>query len=881
MSFNTSLLNFNQELEFFPSILQKEKENEPDTDTIQYLESIDRVILSNNLLHSAPIHLASCPALRVLDLSHNRLTSLPMNLSSALPRLEKLIVNNNMLSDLKFLEGEGSVCGLLQSLWIQHNNISPLEATALSLQKGCPSLRVLVIYSNPCVSNGLIAQEKLFTSAANSYRHGKSLHRYPLIGNEGGTGPISPIISPSQHYQQLFLQQYRGYLPTELLFMNYCSDLRGIVVTQPILGNDMSTVEILSDGSAINAERLLALSPQIIHRVGPAAIDAAKSWYNSSTITGYKSFIQTVTEAEKESMSLIAASSMDAINEKKQTRVRIPLADVLAKVPSRFVQAKGGKSSSTRNGQQGGIAENHEISEPTIGRSVTPPPLPSAENQHTRSETIDIPRGENAEEGTLETKSTDKEIEEIEILSPKEAVVSSPTTDAMALLADVRKRTAGLLAAVSELPDVTTLSSLGASGKRATASALAIQQATQGGLQSGKKREDPEITRLLKNIPTNGSEPLLIGRPELFTVDEQGSLHSVALSADGSVFISQEGEIKTNISDDSNELTPAGSVRLRKDGTLIVRWPSGATAFEVTVDERTSLALSKWRSSSTLTDTTSIDAAVGAGGRAASILKSTKTRTLLPSDTRCYSFSAFSRESTGKSRILSASIDGLGCGTITGSGSTTLALLQLGGSGYHTTGQGKSAQMQRSWDSLGRFSIAVGSGYKDVLPPQQAEDDMKSIPISDSQITSSKKEKELPSGGEAVDPTISAARAMVAAALASAEASNAAVQAIMRSRATLEKLAPDPRKIKASEELILRRALIKIVSPTFWSTAPSDFVVNKANRSSPVLGGPTAVAFPLGQNLGIVVEIGEGSSRTFFVLIFFDSLRFVIKLSLM
>jgi len=571
------------------------------------------------------------------------------------------------------------------------------------------------------------------------------------------------------------------------------------------------------------------------------------------------------------------------MNEAKPQRVRIPLAEVRAKVPSRYVQVKGGRvvNNSHRGGENSNnlLLDSTETSDVSVsGRPVTPPPPPLTDvplfeegGEYTRGEQdkdkID------AESLDVNDQTTDEHVHDEAV-----AAVASPTADAMNLLADVRRRTAGLLAAVSTLPDVTTLTSLGASGKRATASALALQQATQGGLQSGKKRDDPELSRILKNIPFEGSQPLLMRTIDLFTVDDNGTLQSVALSSDGSCSISQEGEVITNTSDEPNELTPAGSVRLRKDGTLIARWPNGATAVEVAVDERSSLALSKWRSSVTSSEDSL--SAVGAGGRAASILKSNKTRTLLPSDTRCFSVSAYSRESTGKSRVLSASIDGLGCGTITGTGSTTLALLQLGGSGYHTTGHGKSSPMQRSWDSSGKISVAIGSGYADA-PPPQPEEEAKIIPAA-ATVAATRKDPDLTNVETTVDPAISAARAMVAAALASAEASNAAVQAIMRSRATMEKFSePDPRKLKATEELILRKALLKIVSPDNWKTAPSEYVIPKANRSSPVLGGPSAVAFPIGQSLGIAVEIGERGGRSiYFVISFGGSVRVAIKLTL-
>ena len=889
---STELLIFNSDLKEFPSTIIATPQTQSDEqaqDTSSNDRSstrlIERIILSNNLIAVSPQRLSSCPALRVLDLSYNRLSSLPGNLSSAAPRLEKLILNNNRFTDLRFLEGEVS-CGSLQSLWIQHNEISALEATARSLQSGCPSLRVLVMHANPCVSHGLMANERIFASAAQlagGSRLGKSLSGQ------------SSTLSPAQHQQQLFLQQNRGYLPMDLLFLHYCGDLRGLVLSPPNLGYETNPVlstpgtNEITDGSSVSAERLLSLSPRVVHRVGPAAIEIARSWHQSSAPTGYNSFIRAVLTIESDHAASVAASvhsgtTSDKMNEAKPQRVRIPLAEVRAKVPSRYVQVKGGRvvNNSHRGGENSNnlLLDSTETSEVSVsGRPVTPPPPPLT----------DFPLSE--EGGEYTRGEQDKDIIAAESLDVKDqiaddhvhdeavAAVASPTADAMNLLADVRRRTAGLLAAVSTLPDVSTLTSLGASGKRATASALALQHATQGGLQSGKKRDDPEISRILKNIPFEGSHPLLMRTIDLFTVDENGTLQSVALSSDGSCSISQEGEVITNASDEPNDLTPAGSVRLRKDGTLIARWPNGATAVEVAVDERSSLALSKWRSSVTSSEDSL--SAVGAGGRAASVLKSNKTRTLLPSDTRCFSVSAYSRESTGKSRILSASIDGLGCGTITGTGSTTLALLQLGGSGYHTTGHGKSSPMQRSWDSSGKISVAIGSGYADV-PPPQPEEETKTIPAVAATVAVTRKDPDLTIIETAIDPAISAARAMVAAALASAEASNAAVQAIMRSRATMEKFSePDPRKLKATEELILRKALLKIVSPENWKTAPSEYVIPKSTRSSPVLGGPSAVAFPIGQSLGIAVEIGERGGRSiYFVISFSGSVRVAIKLTL-
>jgi hypothetical protein len=884
------LLHFNGDLSVFPSALvaaSEEEQGSSSNDRASTLQHLERVVLSNNLIAASPRCLASCPSLRVLDLSHNRLTSFPVNLGTAAPRLEKLILNNNLLTDLRFLDGIG-MSGSLQSLWIQHNEISALEATAQSLQSGCPSLRVLVMYANPCVSRGLLAHEKVFalaTQLAGGNRIGKAIN-----------GQTSSLTQP-QHQRQLFMQQHRGYLPMELLLLHYCSDLRGLIVISPTLDYEANTSLIsstpganeITDGSSISAERLLSLNPRVVHRVGPAAIDIARSWYQSLAPTGYTSFIRAVIDSERElAESVLASTTSDTTSEKKGQRVRIPLAEVRAKVPSRFVEVKGGRMKNVQ--QDGGIPnrllpENIETSDVSVlGRSVTPPLPPKTELPLSGNDDNENTRGaEEKNEGSDESHDVDIQSGDDHVHNKTEVAIASPTADAMSLLADVRRRTAGLLAAVSELPDVAAITSLGASGKRATASALALQQATQGGLQSGKKRDDPDTVRIIKNIPLDGNQPLLLRSPELFTIDEHGTLTALSTDTDGSCSISQEGEVKTNISDDASELTPAGSAKLRKDGSLIVRWPNGATAVEVTVDERSSLALSKWRSSLTSNEeTVSTDSAVGSGGRAVSILKSAKVKTLLPSDTRCFSLSAYSRESTGKSRILSASIDGLGCGTITGMGSTTLALLQLGGSGYHTTGQGKSSPMQRSWDPSGRLSVAVGSGYADV-PPPQPEEEIKTathIPTSTTAAVA-KKDPEPLNGGTSVDPSISAARAMVAAALASAEASNAAVQAIMRSRATMEKFSePDPRKLKASEELILRKALLKIVAPDKWNFFPADYVIPKAIRSSPVLGGPAAVGFPIGQSLGIAIEIGEKGVRTFFIIITFGGVRLAIKLTL-
>ena len=117
------LLHFNGDLSVFPSALvaaSEEEQGSSSNDRASTLQHLERVVLSNNLIAASPRCLASCPSLRVLDLSHNRLTSFPVNLGTAAPRLEKLILNNNLLTDLRFLDGIG-MSGSLQSLWIQYN----------------------------------------------------------------------------------------------------------------------------------------------------------------------------------------------------------------------------------------------------------------------------------------------------------------------------------------------------------------------------------------------------------------------------------------------------------------------------------------------------------------------------------------------------------------------------------------------------------------------------------------------------------------------------------------------------------------------------------------------------------------------------------------
>ena len=203
--------------------------------------------------------------------------------------------------------------------------------------------------------------------------------------------------------QQLFLQQNRGYLPVELLFLHYCGDLRGLIVNPPNIGYetnsliDITGTEGISDGSIVCAERLLSLSPRVVHRVGPAAIDIARSWYQSSTPTGYNSFIRAVLVSERDYTSFRLGAASETMSDVKAQRVRIPLAEVRAKVPSRFVPVKGGhaKKLLRESGNQNDLFENIDVS--LSGRPVTPPPPPKTDLPVSSEDDGNYPRVKDGE----------------------------------------------------------------------------------------------------------------------------------------------------------------------------------------------------------------------------------------------------------------------------------------------------------------------------------------------------------------------------------------------------------------------------------------------------------------------------------------------------
>jgi hypothetical protein len=148
-----------------------------------------------------------------------------------------------------------------------------------------------------------------------------------------------------------------------------------------------------------------------------------------------------------------------------------------------------------------------------------------------------------------------------------------------------------------------------------------------------------------------------------------------------------------------------------------------------------------------------------------------------------------------------------------------------------------------------------------------------------------------------VNPSIAAARAMTAAALASAEATNAAVAAILRTRAMLEKhgmaeprredqlqRGADPRRARGEDELLLRRALLRVCSPALWAGAPADAGLPRALRAAPVIGAPEAVGFPLGQHLGCALLLPAGpppaAQRALVLLVVCGPVRIAAKMRL-
>jgi len=775
----------------------------------------------------------------------------------------------------------------------------------------------------------------------------------------------------------------------------------------------------ISDGGAISALRLLQ-QPRALLRLGPDHFDAARTWRAERGPTGGAAFLRALEAAERAhaareaaaaahaAASAAAAAAAAAGGAEAQSplatgrgrggravsgggvlRPRVPLAEVRAKVPSRYAQrpaarprafdeedeasevggagSVGGRTATgTRargdenagadgDGEKAAGAGDGEDGTAGAASEAGAEGGSAGDEAAVAATPVRAPRaeGEGGDAGAAgESGAVDGAGEAS--AAPADAGAASPTAGAVSMLQEMRARMAGLLSAVSGLPDAAQLAALGpARGARPLLpGAAAGQQMARGGRQAGKRKQDPEVARLLRSAgaapaapdaPAGALEdgadaaaappaagPRVFTSLELFRVAEGGAL--VGIDSDGGLLVAPDGEVRP--------LAAAGeapfAARLRADGTLLVRWPNGSTALEVVVDERASLALAKWRAAAAGGgDGAGADAgadaaapggavgAVGAGGRAAAALNQSKRRAaaapapaLAPGDTRCLSISAYAREAAGRARTLAVSLDATGSGTVCGGAAgtaATLALLQEGGGGFHGDGTGggrgaagaSSSAMQRQWDAAGRLTV-VGAGYADVPPPQQpapeppapaaaaaapapAAADAPSAPVAPDAAAAA--------AAGPPDASIANARAVMAAALASAEATNAAVAAILRTRALLERqgmAAPrredhgaDPRKARGGDEAVVRRALLRLVSPALWGGeaapgAEDDWAtVPKAARTAAVLGGPRAVGFVLGQHLGAVLCFEDGGGeRVFWVVCAFGAVRLAVRMAL-
>lgn len=64
-------------------------------DDIGKLENLFRFNVSLNSLQSLPVSITNCTKLQDLDLSHNKITTIPRNLPLKLGNLESLCLDNN------------------------------------------------------------------------------------------------------------------------------------------------------------------------------------------------------------------------------------------------------------------------------------------------------------------------------------------------------------------------------------------------------------------------------------------------------------------------------------------------------------------------------------------------------------------------------------------------------------------------------------------------------------------------------------------------------------------------------------------------------------------------------------------------------------------
>lgn len=505
-------------------------------------------------------------------------------------------------------------------------------------------------------------------------------------------------------------------------------------------------------------------------------------------------------------------------------------------------------------------------------------------------------------------------------------VPTSPTTVARQALANFQSRKEGILAALAALPDFNNginynagSSSLSDTENNDTSSSLLITNAvlpvgniagglrraaaalnntsnaayTSGRTMNGTKRkEDVDIARILKNakevtVPVveslsssnvttestpegNASSipkalPRIISNCTVYRIDKDtGALETLTSPSSSPGFIMlQDGTIHDYTNDESLFTTPI-AVRSKDDGTLSSYWPNGSLAIEVNNDERTNRGLQKWSQQISGSSLFSIPKALH--------------------------LTAYSRETTGKNRNLAISWDGLGSGTICSTTGSTLLVNNEDGRGHHTDGKTKGSILLRAWNNPGNITYTANA-YQitdlNILSNQNNDDSEEkkenskeeTNPSADSVTTAFTTESSLSSSTvpevssvPAVQPdsSIRQAKDTIAAALAAAEATNAAIQAIMRTRALLtnhglaapapskEDFGKDPRAVKVLDEQYVRQLLLQLLFPDMQNKLYSYFqkhnTLPKVLKSLHFYSNSMGIGFPIGQHLGILVK---------------------------
>lgn len=98
---------------------------------------LERVLLADNQLRELPRSITECSSVTELDLSGNKLTSLPP--LNNLSQLKRLILHDNRLSEIPVLDN----MEMLRELDLRSN-----ELTSLDNLKYCPSLQILALHDN-------------------------------------------------------------------------------------------------------------------------------------------------------------------------------------------------------------------------------------------------------------------------------------------------------------------------------------------------------------------------------------------------------------------------------------------------------------------------------------------------------------------------------------------------------------------------------------------------------------------------------------------------------------------------------------------------------------------------------------------------------------